>query len=90
MVVKLAAIAIEHRRAEEAQRQSEQRLRALVESLDEVVFEADAQGRILAVRTSNEDLLVLPKERIIGLRAAENRAIELIGGGEVSAIKSDV
>jgi two-component system sensor histidine kinase/response regulator len=60
----------ERLRAEEALRESEARLRALVASLDDVVFELDADGTYLNV-WGNEALLALPKAELIGRRASD-------------------
>jgi PAS domain S-box-containing protein len=47
-------------------RESERKLRALVGSDDEVVFEMDADGRYINVWCQNDALLTLPKDQIIG------------------------
>lgn len=57
--------------AERALRESESRLRALVGSIDELVFELDREGRYLDVWTQNEELLILPKDQIIGRTISE-------------------
>jgi diguanylate cyclase (GGDEF)-like protein/PAS domain S-box-containing protein len=51
---------------EEALRASEARLRALLSSLDDLVFELDENGVYLAVWTVNESLLVAPPSELLG------------------------
>jgi len=53
-------------KAERTLRESEARMRALVGSIDEVVFEFDAQGTILNLWTCNDELLVAPRDQLIG------------------------
>ena len=59
------------RRAEEALRQSEERLRAIIQSLDEIVFEFDGEGTYVNLWTANEGLLALPKIELLGRRVAD-------------------
>jgi two-component system CheB/CheR fusion protein len=47
----------QHKQAENFVRASEARLRALVSSMDDIVFEVDQQGRCLSAWTSNPQLL---------------------------------
>lgn len=56
----------EHKEAEDALQQSEERLRALVQSLDEIVFEFDEDGRYISVWTHNESLLARPASELLG------------------------
>ncbi len=56
----------ERERVEGSLRESEARLRALVGSIDEIVFEFDADGRYLNIWTSDESLLVRPRSELIG------------------------
>ena len=51
---------------EDALRESEARLRALLSSLDDLVFELDENGVYLAVWTTNESLLVAPPAELLG------------------------
>ena len=46
--------------------QSEARLRALLSSLDDLVFELDENGSYLAVWTTDESLLVAPTRELLG------------------------
>src|SRR5689334_20427358 len=62
----------ERRRAEALVRESEQRLRALVGSVDETVFEFAADGTYLNVWARDENLLVRPRGELIGRRATES------------------
>ncbi len=50
---------------------NERRLKALVGSVDEIVFEFDDQGTYLGVWTDNEDLLVRRKEELLGRRISD-------------------
>jgi PAS domain S-box-containing protein len=61
----------ERKRAEEATRQSEARLDALVRSLDDVVFEFDAEGTYLKIWTGDESLLARPGAKLIGHTISE-------------------
>jgi len=58
----------ERKRAEDALREGEARLRALVESMDDVAFEFDENGTYQNVWTANERLLARPKQELIGQR----------------------
>ncbi|MDF2439575.1 MAG: hypothetical protein JWN98_559 [Abditibacteriota bacterium] len=88
----------EHKEAEEALQKSEERLRALVQSLDEIVFEFDEGGRYIGVWTHNESLLARPRTEILGCtvhdifggEAAQNfiNAFKrIISGGEPETIE---
>ena len=61
----------ERKRSEQALQASEERLRALVHSLDDIVFELDADGTYLNVWTQDEHLLARPAAELIGRRASE-------------------
>jgi two-component system sensor histidine kinase/response regulator len=61
----------ERTRAEQALRESEGQLQALVSSIDEIVIEFDQESRIRNVWTTNEQLLFRPKRELLGLRVAE-------------------
>ncbi|MGH9684969.1 MAG: response regulator [Candidatus Acidiferrales bacterium] len=61
----------ERKQAGQELRESEARLQTLVSSIDEVVFEFDADGTYRNVWTRNEALLVRPKDELIGRRAAD-------------------
>ena len=50
----------------EALRESEARLRAILSSLDDLVFELDENGVYLAIWTTNETLLVAPPSELLG------------------------
>jgi PAS domain S-box-containing protein len=58
----------ERQLAQEALRESEARLRALVTSMDDVAFEIDEHGMCVDVWTSNESLLPRPRREMIGRR----------------------
>ncbi|MGA3352863.1 MAG: GGDEF domain-containing protein [Acidimicrobiales bacterium] len=55
----------------EALRESAARLRALLSSLDDLVFELDGKGIYLAVWTTNETLLVAPPSELLGRSVRE-------------------
>jgi diguanylate cyclase (GGDEF)-like protein/PAS domain S-box-containing protein len=55
----------------EALRESEARLRALLSSLDDLVFELDENGVYLAIWTTNETLLVAPSSELLGRTVCE-------------------
>ncbi len=61
----------QQKRAGQALLESEARLRALVGSIDEIVFEFDAEGTFLNIWTRNEGLLAFPKDRLIGRQVSE-------------------
>ena len=56
----------ERKQAEDALRERERQMRALVTSLDDIVFEVDEQGTYRQVWTSNEKLLSMPKSQLVG------------------------
>ncbi len=56
----------ERKQAEDALRERERQMTALVRSLDDVVFEVDAQGSYRQVWTVNESLLARPKSQLLG------------------------
>ena len=58
----------EQRKAENKSREDERQLRALVTSLDDIVFEIDEHGTYLNVWTANESLLARPKAEMLGRR----------------------
>ncbi|GBC87274.1 Oxygen sensor histidine kinase NreB [bacterium HR12] len=64
----------ERERALAELRASEARLRALVGSIDEVLFEFDRAGTCLGIWTVNEALLVAPREEMLG-----RTVVELVG-----------
>jgi PAS domain S-box-containing protein len=61
----------DRRQVEDELRHSEKRLRALIGSIDEIVFEFDADGTYLNVWTEHESLLARPKADLIGRRIPE-------------------
>jgi PAS domain S-box-containing protein len=58
----------ERQKAEEALRESEARLRALVTSMDDVAYEIDEHGMCVGVWTSDEGRLPRPRLEMIGQR----------------------
>ena len=61
----------ERRLAEEKLLASERQMRALVTSLDDIVFEVDEQGTYLNVWAADENMLVQPSEQVLGRRIVE-------------------
>jgi two-component system sensor histidine kinase/response regulator len=61
----------ERTQAEHELRGSEARLQALVSSIDEIVFELDAAGIYRNIWTTNDALLVRPREELLGRRLGE-------------------
>jgi PAS domain S-box-containing protein/putative nucleotidyltransferase with HDIG domain len=61
----------QRKRAEEALRESERQMRALVASLDDIVFEFDEEGTYLNVWARDESLLARPKAEVLGRRIVE-------------------
>jgi diguanylate cyclase (GGDEF)-like protein/PAS domain S-box-containing protein len=61
----------DRRQSERMLRDSEMRLKALVGSIDEIVFEFDQDGTYLNIWTANEKLLAHPRSELIGRRAAD-------------------
>ena len=61
----------ERKRAEQELRESEARLRALVSSIDEIVFEFDGDGTYRNIWTTNEGLLFRPREELLGRRITD-------------------
>ncbi len=59
------ALAIERRRADEALRQSERRLRALLEALPDLLFVLGRDGRYLAVHAARPETLAAPREALL-------------------------
>lgn len=58
------------KRVEAALRDSKRRLTVIIKSLDDLVLELDGEGKCLNVWTARENLLALPKSKIIGRTAA--------------------
>jgi len=58
--------AVEHLEATEALRESGARLKALLSSLDDLVFELDENGTYLEIWTANDSLLAVPRDELLG------------------------
>ncbi len=61
----------ERKQAEQTLLESERQMRALVTSLDDIVFEFDEDGTYLNIWAANEGLLARPRSALIGRRIAE-------------------
>ncbi len=59
------------REYERALQESEMRMRALIGSIDEIVFEFDADGTYIDIWTTNESILIRPKKQLLGKRIHE-------------------
>jgi diguanylate cyclase (GGDEF)-like protein/PAS domain S-box-containing protein len=60
------AQAIERKRSEEALRESELRLRAIVAALPDVILVLDREGRYLEIHATRAENLILPRESLLG------------------------
>ncbi len=81
----------ERKQAEKAIRESEQQMKALITSLDNVVFELDEQGTYLNIWTADESLLARPKSEVLGKQVLEVLGEEqgaLLGDGIKRALKN--
>jgi PAS domain S-box-containing protein len=67
----LGSLTTESHAIEAVLRESEARLQAIVDAIDEVIFEFDQQGTYVNVWTTDESLLALPRDRLIGHRISE-------------------
>jgi len=76
----------EQRKAAEAIRQSESRLRALVTSMEDVAIEFDRDGTYVAIWTTKDELLSHPRSELMGRRISDVHGEE-IGGHCISAIR---
>jgi len=52
-------------------RESTARLQALVNSIDQIAFEFDADGTFLDIWTTDESLLFIPREKLLGRRISD-------------------
>ncbi|WP_448874936.1 PAS domain S-box protein [Desulfobulbus propionicus] len=61
----------ERKRAEEALRTSEEKLRSLFAAMQDVIFVLDAEGRYLEIAPTNASLLYRPSEELLGKTLSE-------------------
>jgi PAS domain S-box-containing protein len=61
----------ERKLAEEALRESEERLKATLDALPDILFEVDRHGCIYDFRSPNLDLLYIPPQQFLGKKVAE-------------------
>ncbi len=61
----------DRKQAEDAVRKSERQMKALLTSLDDIVFEFDEKGTYLDIWTADESLLAQPKAQMLGKRVFE-------------------
>ncbi|MGC1686668.1 MAG: response regulator [Candidatus Acidiferrales bacterium] len=62
---------IEREKAAHALQKNKERLNTLINSIDDLVFEVDADGTYLDIWTQREDLLVRPRNELIGRRISD-------------------
>ena len=67
----LGTLITERHAIEDGLRESQARLKAIVDAIDEVVFEFDDEGIFRNVWTTDESVLAQPKETLIGHRIGE-------------------
>src|ERR1035437_708054 len=65
-VSSLIAQAIERKRSEEALRESELKLRAIVAALPDLILVLDREGRYLEIHSNRAEILVQPREALLG------------------------
>jgi len=70
-IILFSEVVTERKQAEEAMLESERQMRALVTSLDDIVFEFDEQGTYLNVWAADESLLAQPKDQLVGRQIVE-------------------
>ncbi|MFZ0634889.1 MAG: PAS domain S-box protein [Candidatus Acidiferrales bacterium] len=66
-------------RTERSSRKADARMQALLTSIDDIVFEFDSDGTCLNAWTANEDLLICPREELLGKRVGDVLGEELFG-----------
>jgi len=67
----LGTLITERRSIEDGLRKGEDRLRAIVDAIDEVIFEIDREGTFRNVWTTDDSVLARPRENLIGHRVSE-------------------
>lgn len=67
----IASDITEQKRSDEKIKESESHLRALVASIDDIVFEIDEHGRYVNIWANDDSILFLPKKDIIGKSLSE-------------------
>jgi PAS domain S-box-containing protein len=67
----LGTLITERRSIEDGLRKSEDRLKAIVDAIDEVIFEIDREGIFRNVWTTDDSVLARPREQLIGHRISE-------------------
>jgi PAS domain S-box-containing protein len=74
----LGTLITERNQADQELRESEGRMKALIGTIDEVVFELDVNGTYKNIWTIDESLLVRPKAELLGRRATEFLGTDLM------------
>jgi PAS domain S-box-containing protein len=74
----LGTLITERNHADDELRDSEGRMQALISTIDEVVFEFDVNGTYKNIWTTDETLLIRPKSELLGRRATEFLAPDVI------------
>ena len=67
----LGTLIAERQLSEEGLRNSEARLKAIVDAIDEVIFEFDSDATVRNVWTTDESVLAVPRENMIGRRVSD-------------------
>ena len=77
----------ERKRAEQAIRESEERLKILFESAPDAIYLIDSEGKFIDGNRAAEELIGFAKEEVIGKSLAE---IGLLPGGQLSKAKANL
>jgi len=71
VAVDISKLAIEHQRAQEARRRSEERNRAILRAIPDWMFILNAEGKFLDYHVRNPEDLMLPPSAFLGRRVAD-------------------
>lgn len=61
----------ERKKAEREQHENQKQLKAVIASLDDIVFELDTEGRFREIWVRSDDFLFLPREKVLGHTLSE-------------------
>jgi len=65
-ILELERQSAEEKRTEDALRKSEERNRSILQVIPDIIIQTNGHGEYLDVRTSSEELLLLPKKELSG------------------------